>query len=102
MNDKTVWQHIRTSHAAANNHGCCDGVRRLALVSTKAWAEAREEISHTAESIHQEVVFKASRNRVYEALTDAKSSTTRRAAQCELRRRHVNLSRYVRKRIICA
>ena len=44
----------------------------LVLVSTKAWAEAGEGISHTAESIHQEVVFKASRNRVYEALTDAK------------------------------
>jgi len=35
-------------------------------------AEAVEEISHTAESIHQEPVFKASRKRVYEALTDAK------------------------------
>ena len=44
----------------------------LALGSTGAWAEAREEISRTAESIHQEAVFKASRNRVYEALTDAK------------------------------
>jgi len=44
----------------------------LALGSTKAWAGAEEEISHTAESIHQEAVFKASRKRVYEALTDAK------------------------------
>jgi activator of HSP90 ATPase len=34
-----------------------------------------EELSHTAESIHQEVVFKASRKRVYEALTDAKQFT---------------------------
>jgi uncharacterized protein YndB with AHSA1/START domain len=31
-----------------------------------------EEISHTAESIHQEAVFTANRKRVYEALTDAK------------------------------
>jgi uncharacterized protein YndB with AHSA1/START domain len=31
-----------------------------------------EEISHTGEAIHQEVLFKASRKRVYEALTDAK------------------------------
>jgi activator of HSP90 ATPase len=30
------------------------------------------EISRTAEAIHQEVVFKASRKRVYEVLTDAK------------------------------
>jgi len=44
----------------------------LALASTKAWAGPEEEISHTAESIHQEPVFKASRTRVYEALTDAK------------------------------
>ena len=34
--------------------------------------EAVNEISHAAESIHQEMVFKASRKRVYEALTDAK------------------------------
>jgi activator of HSP90 ATPase len=44
----------------------------LALSSRKAWAEAEEEISHAAESIHQEPVFKASRRRVYEALTDAR------------------------------
>jgi uncharacterized protein YndB with AHSA1/START domain len=31
-----------------------------------------KEISHSGEAIHQEVVFKASRKRVYEALTDAK------------------------------
>src|SRR6266700_1184831 len=31
-----------------------------------------EEISHAAETIHQEIGFKASRNRVYAALTDAK------------------------------
>jgi uncharacterized protein YndB with AHSA1/START domain len=30
-----------------------------------------EEISHTGEAIHHEVVFHASRKRVYEALTDA-------------------------------
>lgn len=43
----------------------------LALGSTEARAEG-EEISRTAESIHQEPVFKASRKRVYEALTDTK------------------------------
>ncbi len=36
---------------------------------------APQEISHTAEAIHQEVTFKASRKRVYEALTDAKQFT---------------------------
>jgi uncharacterized protein YndB with AHSA1/START domain len=40
--------------------------------SAEVWAGAEEEISHTAEAIHQEPVFKASRKRVYEALTDAK------------------------------
>jgi uncharacterized protein YndB with AHSA1/START domain len=44
----------------------------LALGATEAWAETEEEISRTAESIHQEPVFKASRKRVYESLTDAK------------------------------
>jgi activator of HSP90 ATPase len=43
-----------------------------AVVSPDARADAEDEISHSAESIHQEVVFKASRTRVYQALTDAK------------------------------
>jgi activator of HSP90 ATPase len=34
-----------------------------------------QEISRTAESIHQEVVLKASRKRIYDALTDAKQFT---------------------------
>lgn len=36
------------------------------------WAGTEAGISHTAESIHQEPVFKASRKRVYEALIDPK------------------------------
>ncbi len=44
----------------------------LVVGSTRAWAGTEEAILHTAESIHQETVFKASRKRVYEALTDAK------------------------------
>jgi activator of HSP90 ATPase len=44
----------------------------LALGLTKVRAATGEEISRTAESIHQENVFKAGRNRVYEALTDTK------------------------------
>jgi activator of HSP90 ATPase len=38
-------------------------------------AAGSEEISHNAESIHQEVVFQASRRRIYEALTDPKQFT---------------------------
>jgi uncharacterized protein YndB with AHSA1/START domain len=44
----------------------------LALGSAKAWAGTEEEISHSAESIHQERVFKASRKRIYDALTETK------------------------------
>ena len=36
----------------------------------QAWAGI-EEISHTSESIHQEAHFRASRKRVFGALTDA-------------------------------
>lgn len=42
----------------------------LALGSMEAWAGAEVEISRTAESIHQEPLFRASRKRVYEALMD--------------------------------
>jgi len=42
----------------------------LAAGATGSRAESSEEISRTAESIHQEASFKASRTRVYEALTD--------------------------------
>jgi activator of HSP90 ATPase len=44
----------------------------LAMGSTRVWAQAAKEISHAAESIHQEPVINASRKRVYEALTDVR------------------------------
>jgi len=44
----------------------------LVLCATAAHANADGSISHTAESIHQEVTFAASPKRVYDALTDAK------------------------------
>jgi activator of HSP90 ATPase len=40
--------------------------------SADAWA-AESGVSHTAEAIHQEPVFSASRQRVYQVLTDAKA-----------------------------
>jgi activator of HSP90 ATPase len=43
----------------------------LSVVSVKSWA-ADDGISHTAEAIHQEPSFKATRRQIYEALTDAK------------------------------
>ncbi|MGH9773738.1 MAG: SRPBCC domain-containing protein [Candidatus Acidiferrales bacterium] len=51
------------------------GVARTAFGSAGSSQAARtsgsEEVSHTAEAIHQEVLLKASPKRVYEALTDA-------------------------------
>jgi uncharacterized protein YndB with AHSA1/START domain len=39
---------------------------------SEARANVDDPISHSAEAIHQEVTFKASRKRIYDALTDAK------------------------------
>jgi activator of HSP90 ATPase len=44
----------------------------VAMGSTTLRAQAAKEISHAAESIHQEPVINASRKRVYEALTDTR------------------------------
>lgn len=44
----------------------------LTVFPIRALARAEEGISHTAESIHQEPIFKANPRRVYAALTDAK------------------------------
>lgn len=44
----------------------------LVLPTNMASAATEEQISHSQESIHQETAFKASRKRVYEALTDTK------------------------------
>jgi activator of HSP90 ATPase len=43
----------------------------VALASVTSWAD-EQGISHSCAAIHQEVVFKASLKRVYEALIDAK------------------------------
>jgi activator of HSP90 ATPase len=57
-------RHILTGAAVA--------VGGLIFGSTAAHANADDPISHSAESIHQEVTFQATRKRVYDALTDAK------------------------------
>jgi len=50
--------------------------RAFAFTATgPAESVSDEKISHNLESIHHEVVFQASRKRVYEALTDAKQFT---------------------------
>ncbi len=43
----------------------------LSVAPAKAWSGDDSGISHSAESIHQEPAFKASRQQVFEALTDA-------------------------------
>jgi len=52
--------------------GAALAVSALVLGQAEAHANTDAPISHTAESIHQEVIFTASPKRVYEALTDAK------------------------------
>jgi activator of HSP90 ATPase len=51
--------------------GAAAALGGMALAPIAAVAGA-DEISHSAEAIHQEVAFKAGRQRVYAALTDAK------------------------------
>jgi activator of HSP90 ATPase len=41
-------------------------------VTTRASAEISDGVSHSAESIHQETIFKASPKRIYDALLDAR------------------------------
>jgi uncharacterized protein YndB with AHSA1/START domain len=76
---KTMMSERKNPNAPANSRtrrqliaGVAITFGGLALGLTKIRAATGEEISRTAESIHQENFFKASRNRVYEALTDTK------------------------------
>jgi activator of HSP90 ATPase len=71
MNDRTHQQgpaHFTTRREAIVGVAVTFG--GLSLASTALSAGAEEDVSHSAESIHQEAVFKASRKRVYDALTD--------------------------------
>ena len=52
--------------------GAAGAFGALIAGSAKVWASPQDGVSHAAESIHQEPVFKADRKRVYEALTDGK------------------------------
>jgi len=64
-----VWEAMPSRRQAI---GCAvAGAAALALSPLQVCGRPEEEVSHSAEAIHQEIVFKASRKRVYEALTDA-------------------------------
>jgi activator of HSP90 ATPase len=58
----------------------------LAPAAMKAEDAHAGEISHTAESIHQEPVFKASRKRVYEAIMDEKQFSKMTGLPAEISR----------------
>jgi len=63
------------SHAPTRRQIITGGAIAVAGVVIRpvpVFADASDEISHTAEAIHQERLFKASRKRLYEALTVTK------------------------------
>lgn len=66
----------RTSFLFSNRRQWMTGVvvaiGGLAMESRNCWAAADDGLSHSAEAIHQEPVFKANPKRIYDALTDAK------------------------------
>jgi|SRR5215469_12708759 len=51
--------------------GIAAAVGSLTVGSGYSWAATHDGLSHTAEAIHQEAVFKASPQRIYATLTDA-------------------------------
>jgi hypothetical protein len=51
--------------------GTAVAIGGLAVGTSEAHAATDDGVSHTAEAIHQETVFKASPKRIYDALTDA-------------------------------
>jgi activator of HSP90 ATPase len=73
MNDRRILEALANEPTRRQAiAGVAIALGGLVLGSTKAWAGTEDGISHTADAIHQEPVFTASRKRVYDALTDAK------------------------------
>ena len=64
-----VWEALPSRRQAIASAVIAAG--GLAFSPLQACGRPDEEVSHSAEAIHQEPVYKASRKRVYEALTDA-------------------------------
>jgi activator of HSP90 ATPase len=67
LNDKNAQPLTRRAVIA----GLTFGMSAAALIETPARAQSAPEIAHDMESIHQEVKFKASPERLYAALTHA-------------------------------
>src|SRR5260370_28647295 len=64
------WRELSTSRRKMIV-GAAVAVGGAVLYPSNVWA-AGEDISRTAEAIHQEPLFKAARNRIYHVLTDTK------------------------------
>jgi len=65
---------VRTPLSVTRRHWMTSvtvAVGSLALDSHDSWAATDNGLSHTAEAIHQEIVFKVSPQRIFDALTDA-------------------------------
>lgn len=71
MNDQSDVSVGFRSNRRALMLGAAAVVGGAALVPGVAWAADENGVSHTADAIHQEPVFPASRKRVFEALTKA-------------------------------
>lgn len=71
---KDVQDHVVLGKIPTRRQAIVGAAVALGAVALRPaiWAATPEEISHTAESIHQEPVFQAISKRVYDALTDAK------------------------------
>jgi len=69
--DKVSAQMYRPSRRQVIT-GATTAISGFMLSAGAAWGATEPEISHTAEAIHQEPVFKASPRSVYEVLTEAK------------------------------
>ncbi len=72
QNRPEVQSKTSTRRQAIVSAAVAVGSLAVGHANVKATAAGDEEISHSAEAIHQEIILKASRKRVYEALTQAK------------------------------
>jgi activator of HSP90 ATPase len=68
----TTTASISSAYGLTRRHLLAGAVIAVGSLATRAARAEADEISESDESIHQEIIFKASRKHVYAALTDAK------------------------------
>ena len=71
MNDQNEFSLVSPLTRRALMLGAAAVFGSAAVVPSRAWADDESGVSHSAEAIHQEPVFQAARQRVFEALTKA-------------------------------